>query len=159
MGRHHIPHIAARFLSKVSVSGPHDCWEWKGAEKGNGYGQFNLNGETMGAHRAAYILLKGARPAPGQDVCHTCDNRSCVNPDHLFLGSRADNMADAKAKRRTRGGRRSHLPRESILRIADMLRAGVPYRQIADREGSSYSVVSNIKSGRSYAAITGFTKE
>ena len=85
-----------------------DCWIWKGAKLKEGYGLFKLNklmGEFL-AHRISYVLHH--IPVPNFKllcVCHTCDNPSCINPDHLFLGTKADNNKDRSNKNRTRNGR------------------------------------------------------
>lgn len=143
------------------------CWDWLGAQKGNGYGNFNMNGVTCPAHRASYILFVGP-VGDGVDVCHSCDNRSCVNPDHLFLGDRAANMADAVAKGRiSRGQKHSYailsgvsvpaakLKPEQVRIIWDQIQSGQRSSKIAERFGVTRGAISAIKRGETWTHITG----
>lgn len=101
--------FSVKFWSKVDTSG--DCWLWTAARDRKGYGRFHTTYGTgkphhLGAHRMAYILAYGDI-ASDLEVCHRCDNPPCVNPDHLFLATHAQNMADQYAK-----GRNSPPPHE-----------------------------------------------
>jgi DNA-binding XRE family transcriptional regulator len=93
-----------RFWGKVKKT--RGCWNWLGT-KSRGYGFISISGKMNLVHRYSYWLHNGDIPNGsgwhGTCVCHTCDNRSCVNPKHLFLGSHRDNMDDLVKKGRIRG--------------------------------------------------------
>jgi len=90
-----------RFWSKVLIKEPDECWIWTAFIDRHGYGRFYVDGEMMQTHRIAYTLTHGPIP-PGMEVCHKCDNPQCCNPNHLFLGTHADNMLDMRQKKRAR---------------------------------------------------------
>ena len=93
-----------RFWSKVFIGDTDECWPWTASVRPNGYGQFKLDGHMVLAHRTAWTFANGEIPKDnsyhGTCVLHKCDNRSCCNPAHLFLGSQKDNIHDMISKGR-----------------------------------------------------------
>jgi hypothetical protein len=90
-----------RFYSKVEKTS--SCWNWTHSKNKFGHGMFSFQGKTIGAHRFSFDLHKGSLPH-NLFVCHSCDNPSCVNPSHLWLGTAKDNAQDMIKKGRHNNG-------------------------------------------------------
>lgn len=98
-----------RLLSGYTKSS-NDCWEWGGHTYKNGYGCLKAFGKIVSAHKLSYELHKGPVPV-GMEIMHSCDNKICINPDHLRAGTHAENMADAASRGLMhRGPRVNHTP-------------------------------------------------
>lgn len=153
------PHV--RFWKYVRVQGPDDCWEWTGARNIRGYGNFTVvaypkdRREQIGSHRFSYRLVHGEIPHD-KFVLHKCDNPPCVNPEHLYLGSHNENMADRHAKGRYANGTRhpnSALTDSDVVLILELRRQGLLIRQIASRIGTSIHPIRKVLDGN-YATVT-----
>lgn len=128
-------------LSNIEVNPKTGCWIWKRGTNVNGYGVTTANGKRCLTHRAAYGVFVGPIPE-GVHVLHRCDVASCINPEHLFLGTHTVNMQDMSRKGRHVGARK--LEPSQILEIRQDLR---PYALIAADYGVSKSNVSRIQTG------------
>jgi len=125
------------------------CIEWSGGYSGSGYGACVFRGRQTGVHRVSYELVHGPIP-PGLCVLHRCDNRKCIAPAHLFLGTRADNAKDRDAKKRAPYGSRHPAAKLSIgdVRAIREAKASATQKAIAARFDVSESLVSQIHRGR-----------
>ena len=92
------------FWSRVEKTAD-GCWNWTGSKNIDGYGRVGIDGKTFSTHRLSYSLFNGDIPS-GKSVLHHCDNPPCVNPEHLFIGTQADNVRDCASKGRIRVGNR-----------------------------------------------------
>jgi hypothetical protein len=132
------------------------CWDWKGYKNKKGYGKFGIGREVHYAHRVSWEIANGT-PLSAINVCHKCDNPSCVNPSHLFIGTQSDNLNDASVKGRTsRGESRpaARLTEESVREIIQLHRNGeILQRQLAGQFGVSIATINNIVNKNSWKHI------
>lgn len=136
----------AKFWRLVDKSG--DCWVWTGT-KPSKYGMFGLKVDgkwkNLLASRISYSIHYSDNMS-GMYVCHKCDNPSCVNPTHLFLGTQKDNLIDASRKRRTT----KSIPYEVVNKAIELSNLCISHKEIAKQLRIPYSTVCNIVSGRSH---------
>jgi hypothetical protein len=135
--------LMERFWSKVDKRG--ECWEWTASKFKDGYGAFSVSGKILPAHRFAYTLTKGPIP-DGLFVLHSCDNRACVNPAHLRVGTDADNKQDVVERKRLAGVRNGYakLSEAEVVEIRNSYSAGERQQAIATRYGITQACVSYI---------------
>ena len=143
---------AVRLWAKVDKSG--ECWEWTGAVDRKGYGRIHSFGDTR-THRLSWELHYGPIP-DGLWVLHRCDNPPCVRPDHLFLGTVADNSADMYAKdRQARGPRLPHtkLTEADVREIRRLLAQEVPKKRLGRQFGVAGTTILAIARGSTWTWV------
>lgn len=136
--------------------GPEDCWEWHGSIAKNGYGVIAMPGrKQVKAHRAVYTLFYGD---PGEHlvVCHSCDNKRCVNPGHLFAGTHADNNHDMVVKDRHSRGSRHPEAKISEYDVMEIRSSGLNAREIMGKFGLSKAQACKIRNGKSWKHVPDF---
>jgi hypothetical protein len=141
-----------RFWEKVDKRGADECWLWTGALAW-GYGKVHMENGMERAHRVSYRIVHGDIPE-GLCVCHTCDVRNCVNPSHLFLGTRKDNQQDMMRKGRSTFGERhasSKLKEKDVLAIIDLYKSGnYTQRELGNAHGISQRQIHRIVTKKSW---------
>jgi hypothetical protein len=141
--------VRKRFESKTQPEPNSGCLLWRGAVGMNGYGKLSVGAAFVDAHRLAWAMERGPIPG-GMFVCHRCDTKTCVNVDHLFLGTPAENTADAVSKARNARGWRlpqTRLSDEDICRIRLRGASGENQRVLAEAFGITRGYVSEILGG------------
>lgn len=138
-----------RFRASYFVHPIRKCWIWTRARSAKGYGSMFIGGRYVSAHRASYILHRGPISDPGLYVCHRCDTPSCVNPDHLFLGTPRDNTNDRRAKGRSGDlrGERNGRARLTPSDVAKLRASSEPTASLALTFGISVAQVRRIRTG------------
>lgn len=150
--------VEERFWAKVDKRGPDECWEWGASRSSSGYGLFWAGSRLVAAHRFSWSLVHGS--VPGRLlICHHCDNRGCVNPNHLFLGTQRDNAQDRDRKGRREapaGGRngQAKLAKEQVLGVRREYQRGDVYqRELAAKYGVSQCQISKIVLGQCWKHV------
>lgn len=142
--------VENRFWSKVDKSG--DCWEWKAAKLPFGYGLFGYKGKSVKAHRFSWELSNGEIHYDLL-VCHKCDNPSCVNPNHLFLGTHKDNFNDMVEK--GRGTIEVKLTEQIVKKMVVLYNShlGIRMRHLANEFGVDSVTVSSMLTKKTWKSI------
>ena len=153
-----------RIMQSVTVNSISGCWEWKGSKR-NGYGRMTVGSrldgtrKTMSAHRMSYIAFKGDIP-DGYFVCHKCDNPCCVNPEHLFIGTRQDNIDDRENKHRNVIKVGEEHPRSKLTKKAvkdarhEHIVNGVSFMTLARKYNVSKSTIQNAINGITWKCVS-----
>lgn len=153
----------ARIERLIVIDSQTGCWNWTGTTR-NGYGRLIVGSRTDGtrrstsAHRYSFECFHGRVP-DGMDVCHKCDNRRCVNPDHMFAGTRQENVDDREEKGRgvyVRGEKigTSKLSETEVISARRLRSAGHTYQSIADRHGVTRQTIKRAIAGDTWSHLT-----
>lgn len=146
----------AERLRLKSVTKLNGCIEWIGNKNNKGYGIMEVAGRTLACHRLAWELANNKKVPNNMCVCHSCDNPPCINPAHLWIGTRADNHIDMVNKNRHAHGKNSNsrLTEQQVLQIRSEYK-GIrgEYRRIAERLGVSRSVIEDVVQRKTWSHI------
>lgn len=160
-----LPRFEAKWIPEPNSG----CWLWTASTNHWGYGWFGVGGEVLLAHRVSWRMYVGEIPA-GKFVCHKCDNPPCVNPDHLFVGTNAENIADRMRKGRRGGGSRTrgytrplfsgdHNPNailnsDAVAVIRGLYsRGGITQADIATAFGVARTTIQNVIDGNTWKGV------
>lgn len=133
--------LETRFWGRIKKTS-NDCWEWQGATTPGGYGKIFYRGRLECTHRLAWLLVYGEIPK-NLLVCHHCDNRLCINPNHLFVGTHKDNTQDCIRKRR--------FPQNGIKLTPQIVRTIIA--KYANKEANQYDLAKEFQTSQSHISL------
>jgi len=138
--------LLERLLARMAKD-DNGCWVWSGARSADGYGAISVHGKVMYVHRVAAALFHVLDGQDGLCVLHTCDNPSCFNPDHLWLGTRGDNVRDCARKGRIK----RKLDEADVIEIRRLVKdGGRTHKSIGEQFGVSKETVGQISRGETW---------
>lgn len=147
------------FRARSVVDEKTGCWLWQRAIRSNGYGALRTEGRTRPAHRIALSVATGVEPPRGIDACHHCDVRRCVNPDHLFFGTRAENMQDCARKGRgnapSLSGDECPASKLTAAQVAVIRTDGRSDAIVAKVYGVNKGAITNLRIGKTWKTAGG----
>jgi len=150
---YHCMRLIERFENQINKNGDNGCWLWTGEIAGHGGGVLRIGGQILSAYRLSYEIYSG-EITKGLCVCHACDVRACVNPNHLWLGTHAENMADCAKKNRMHPGEasaQSKLKDEQVVQIVELYKTGnYSQQQLGDMFGVAHTIISGIITGKNW---------
>ena len=144
-----------KLLSRTDTQHPSGCWIWNGPKNPKGYGQIGMRPGALLTHRISYHLFKGPIPE-GMMICHSCDNPSCVNPNHLFAGTAKDNASDMVKKGRHNYGEKSPaalLSEDAVLSIRKRWASRLTITKLAKEYGLTVPAITSAIYGKSWKHI------
>ena len=152
-----------RFWSRVDKGEPDECWNWRGTFEITGYGLASISGSTQRTHRVAWVLTNGPIPKHLRKrrycVCHTCDNRACCNPAHLWLGTDGENAADMTAKGRVAQGERHYMAKLTVEQVLDIRRDPRGARELAEQYQVSKATIYGVRHRETWRDLNANTPE
>lgn len=147
--------FAERFWSRVDkTTNSNGCWEWQGTIEKTGYGHVEYKGKTWKTHRMAWLLTY--EKVPVNCILHACDNRKCVNPNHLREGTHKENSQDMVKRKRSLFGEKQNSAKitdEIVKSVRQMLANGKTQKEVTEILNLSFNIVHGIKSGRTWKHV------
>lgn len=151
----HLDDLLERLSKRSHINPETGCIEWTGALMHQGYGHINWRGKVHRTHRLSYAAVNGDIPE-GMFVCHKCDNPKCMNPEHLFLGTRSDNLADMVQKKRSTIGERNPMSKVNAATVQAIRiwgQTGMFHKKIAEKFGITREAVGLILRGERWKYV------